>query len=73
VSAWCRQRPARFTPDWTVAGTGDFNSDGKSDILWANTTTGQLVIRLLNGASVIGGGSPGGAAPPWQIQGMNAN
>jgi hypothetical protein len=32
-----------------------------------------VVIWLLNGASVIGGGSPGSAASPWQIQGMNSD
>jgi len=28
------------------------------------------VLWLLNGASVIGGGSPGGAASPWGIVGQ---
>jgi hypothetical protein len=27
---------------WTVAGIGDFNGDGRSDILWRNTSSGQL-------------------------------
>ena len=48
-------------------GTGDFNGDGFSDILWWNSTTGQAVIWLLNGTSVIGAGSPGSAASPWTI------
>src|SRR5262249_60061588 len=50
---------------WTVAGTGDFNGDGVSDILWYNTTSGQVVIWLINGTSVIGGGSPGSVGSPW--------
>src|SRR5262249_19771208 len=52
---------------WKLAGTGDFNGDGKRDILWLNNNTGQAVIWLLNGTSVIGGGSPGSVASPWTI------
>ena len=33
---------ARFVPtDWNVVGTGDFNGDGRDDILWRNTN-GQV-------------------------------
>jgi hypothetical protein len=52
---------------WVIAGTGDFDGDGKSDILWLNKNTGQAVIWLLNGTTVIGGGSAGSAANPWTI------
>ena len=48
-------------------------SDGFSDLLWYNPATGQAAMWLLNGTSVIGGGWPGMAASPWQIQGMNAD
>ena len=30
--------------NWKVAGTGDFDGDGKSDICWRNTSTGQNYI-----------------------------
>ena len=30
--------------NWKVVGTGDFNGDGKSDILWRNTSTGENAI-----------------------------
>jgi hypothetical protein len=28
--------------DWKVVGTGDFNGDGRDDILWRNSSTGQV-------------------------------
>ena len=31
-------------PTWHEIGTGDFNGDGLSDILWQNTSTGQVSI-----------------------------
>src|SRR5262249_9589840 len=54
------------------AATHDFNGDTRSDILWRNDTTGQLVIWLLNGTSVIGGGSPGTVTDTfnWEIVGQ---
>ena len=30
--------------NWKIAGTGDFNGDGKSDIFWRNTSTGDNAI-----------------------------
>ncbi|MBA4147735.1 MAG: hypothetical protein H0X66_06435 [Verrucomicrobia bacterium] len=34
---------------WRLAGSDDFNSDGKADILWHNTRTGVLNVWLMNG------------------------
>ena len=65
--------PGAAASPWTIAGTGDFNDDSKSDILWYNTASGQVLEWLLDGASTIGGGSPGAAPSPWQLQGMNAD
>ena len=38
---------------WHIAGTGDFNGDGKPDIIWENTSTGARVIWLMDGAAVL--------------------
>ena len=37
--------------NWQIVGTGDFNSDGKIDILWRNKTTGQNVVWLMSGTT----------------------
>ena len=41
---------------WKAIGTGDFNKDGHSDILWQNTNTGQVSIWEMDGNTFIGGG-----------------
>src|SRR5437667_8809656 len=39
-------------PNWTVAGIGDFDGDGKADILWRNTSTGQNYIYFMDGTTI---------------------
>ena len=49
---------------------GDFNSDGKSDLVWRNQATGQNTIWLMNGTTVVSSLNttpvPGAN---WQIRG----
>ncbi len=49
------------------AGTGDFNADGRSDILWHNDTSGQLVLWEMNGTSILSNTGAGFTAKGWDI------
>jgi len=37
---------------WQVRGLGDFNADGKPDILWHNQTSGQVYVWFMNGTAL---------------------
>jgi hypothetical protein len=39
-------------PSWHIEGTGDFNGDGKSDILWQNDD-GTPAIWTMDGTNVV--------------------
>jgi len=74
VSDGPRGGPITGVPDlnWEVAGVGDFNSDGKADILWRHAATGNNSIWLMDGASRIGGGPIPAVPDPvnWRIAGV---
>ena len=55
-------------PTWHAVGTGDFNGDGHSDILWQNDD-GTVAIWELNGTSVIGTAIVGNPGPSWHVVG----
>src|SRR4029077_9355307 len=67
--------PATPNSSWNVAGIGDFNGDGKDDVLWRNTN-GSLADGTMNGSQ--GAASQqvtlgGGAATPnssWSVAGI---
>ena len=65
-----KSRPEGLCSGWQVRGSGDFNSDGKSDILWQNVD-GTPGIWLMNGMSVITAGAVGSASPgsDWHLIG----
>jgi hypothetical protein len=64
--------PVMPDSSWSVAAIGDFDGDGKADILWRNTN-GTLIDWTMNGSQVANvqqvtqGGSPVSIDPSWQV------
>ncbi|KJU81694.1 FG-GAP repeat-containing protein, partial [Candidatus Magnetobacterium bavaricum] len=56
-------------PDnWQLKAIADFDGDGKADMLWQNTTTGDVYVWLMDGAGIIGGGFVVRGMPAlWQL------
>lgn len=57
--------------DWKVAGGGDYNGDGKSDILWRHAVTGQNHMYLMDSATVTSslGVTTVPAPDDWKVMG----
>lgn len=53
---------------WTLADTGDFNADARTDLLWRNAD-GSAAIWQLNGTAITGGGLLGNPGNSWAIRG----
>ncbi len=66
----------KITPDasWSIVEAGDFNGDGKTDLLWRQTGSGTLAEWLMDG-SQISSSQLIGAAPDdtWQAQSKPTN
>jgi FG-GAP-like repeat len=62
---------ANVSGSWSIVGTGDFNGDGSSDILWQDTS-GNVAIWEMNGTTILNQATsfvanvPGGT---WSIVG----
>ena len=61
-----------FNPgaDWQIKGVGDFDGDGKDDIVWQHTD-GQAAMWLMDGTQTtfVGAVGPFNPGADWQIQG----
>jgi hypothetical protein len=65
--------PGSVATTWTIAQTGDFNTDGMSDLLWRDTG-GNTAIWLMDGTTILpSSASLGNVATSWTIQGTNAD
>jgi acetyl esterase/lipase len=53
-------------PNWQVSHVGDFNGDGKSDILWRNIN-GAVTLWLMDGTTVTNRIGLLGADPDWRV------
>jgi hypothetical protein len=55
VTSQAQLDPRYPVPDrsgWQLSGTGDFNYDGKTDVLWHNGDSGASIVWYMNGVTV---------------------
>jgi len=65
--------PLVLTVNVSTAGASvraDLNGDGKSDVLWRNTTTGENYLYIMNGLTVASGGYLPTVPTAWSVAGM---
>src|SRR5437762_2119802 len=56
---------------WQVKGIGDFDGDGKADILWRNSSTGENYIYVMNGMTIASEGYLSTVVDQgWQVKGV---
>jgi hypothetical protein len=53
---------------WSVAGIGDFDGDGKSDLLW-HDGFGNIAVWEMNGADFLRGDTVSNIDPAWTVLG----
>ena len=38
--------------NWEVKGTGDYDGDGKADVLWRNAVSGENYLYFMDGTTI---------------------
>jgi hypothetical protein len=56
-----------ISTNWTVVGTGDFNGDGMTDIVWRDNS-GNTSIWLMDGASILISAGIGNVPTNWSLE-----
>jgi uncharacterized repeat protein (TIGR03803 family) len=57
--------------DWQVAGIGDLNNDGRTDVVWQNPEIGEVVAWEMNGSTIVKQGYLShGVTTGWQVAGL---
>ena len=56
---------------WNIVGTGDYNGDGKSDLLWRDNL-GNTAMWFMNGVTVSSSVGLGNIPTNWTVQSINA-
>ena len=65
------ERLGNVPTTWSVAETGDYSGDGKSDLLWRDTSA-NTAIWFMNGVSVSSTGIVGNIPTAWMVESTNA-
>jgi hypothetical protein len=56
---------------WSIVQIGDYDGDGKSDLLWRNGN-GDIAMWFMNGTTISSTGGVGNVATTWVVQSVNA-
>jgi hypothetical protein len=56
---------------FSVVGLGDFDGDGKADILWRHNARSDYALWLMNGNQIKSGTSLGNMPSIWTVQNTN--
>ena len=54
----------------SFAAVNDFNGDCRSDLLWQNSSSGEVFLWFMNGTTFANSGSIGSPTFDWVIQGV---
>jgi hypothetical protein len=72
LSSWGEVEPRITDLNWKIAGIGDFNKDGPTDILWRNAASGAMLVWVMNGAKLVTQlpVTPSLSDTMWQVSGI---